>query len=495
MKLKVLLGAFLIQLLSRATISEVINKKFPDNFLFGAATAAYQIEGAWNEDGKGENIWDYFTHTRPYMIITLENGDVACDSYHKYLEDVAMLKNLGVNHYRFSLSWSRILPTGHVNKVNQAGVNYYKNLIAALKENGIEPYVTLYHWDLPQPLQEIGGWPNPLLVDYFADYAKLAFSLFGDEVKNWMTFNEPKQACQSGYGYGINPPGSRLEGFLKSRLPEFTPEEIDYIKGTHDFLALNTYTTNLAKNQDFDIGYPSWDSDSGVSKYVNESWDGAASFWLKVVPWGMRKLLNWVDQTYDHPEIFITENGFSDRGELEDQKRIDYYAEYLSNILQAIHEDGVNVTGYTAWSLMDNFEWNMAYTERFGFYYVDFDSPNRTRTIKKSAEYYKNVIATKRRGNLGGITIDSCTLFGDKIKIIMHLINPAKLCWMRFGYGNAPPGYIVNGTGNYLNVHGFLKHRLKQITLTTTNLDQYKMVESLYLDGSQVQLSKEIILK
>lgn len=141
------------------------------------------------------------------MAYKHDNGDVACDSYHKYMEDVEMLKYLEVNHYRFSLSWSRILPTGLVNKINQPGVNYYKNLIAALKHEGIEPFVTLYHWDLPQPLLDLGGWPSPLLVDYFADYARLAFELFGDDVKYWMTFNEPHQTCQSGYGYGINPPG------------------------------------------------------------------------------------------------------------------------------------------------------------------------------------------------------------------------------------------------------------------------------------------------
>ncbi|RZC32998.1 Glyco hydro 1 domain containing protein, partial [Asbolus verrucosus] len=266
-----------------------------------------------------------------------------------------MLKNLGVTRYRFSLSWSRILPMGFINKINQAGVDYY--LITALKGNGIEPYVTLYHWDLPQPLQNLGGWPNPLLVDYFADYTKLAFTLFGDDVKNWMTFNEPKHNCQMGYGYGYLAPaymsngvGSYLcahtvlkthakayhiydeefratqngrvtmvidtnwfepandskqdkeaaerklqfdvsfrwyanpiyngnypqvmidriadrslkEDFLKSRLPESTLEEIDYIKGTYDFFAVNHYTTNLVEwSEDYDIGNSSTDADIG----------------------------------------------------------------------------------------------------------------------------------------------------------------------------------------------------------------------------------------
>ncbi|RZC38031.1 myrosinase 1 [Asbolus verrucosus] len=436
MMLKISISIFCVHLLLRTTWGEPINKTFPANFLFGTATASYQVEGGWLADGKGENIWDHFTHTHPELIANNANGNVACDSYHKYMEDVEMLKNLGVNYYRFSLSWSRILPSGLIYLVNQPGVDYYKNLIKALKENGIEPYVTLYHWDLPQPLQELGGWPNPLLVDYFADYARLAFTLFGDDVKNWMTFNEAKQTCQMGYGYGSFAPGypsngigsylcahtfgwyanpvyhpdgnypqvmidriadrSQKENFPKSRLPEFTQEEIDYIKGTYDFFALNVYTTSLAKwSDDYPIGDPSWDADISVTSYQDPSWNSSASGWLKVVPWGTRKLLNWIDQTYNHPEIVITENGYSDHGELDDQDRINYYAEYLSNILLAILEDGVNVTGYTAWSLMDNFEWLSGYTEKFGLYQVDFDSPDRTRTIKQSGEYYKNVIATK----------------------------------------------------------------------------------------------------
>ena len=180
--------------------------------MFGVSTAAYQIEGGWADDGKGVSVWDQFAHTYPDRVANGDNGDVACDSYHRYLEDVEMLANMGVNHYRFSLSWPRILPTGYTNQINEAGVTYYKNLISALKENGIEPFITLYHGDLPQTLQDIGGWPNPLLADIFAEFARTAFSLFGDDVKNWTTINEPKQTCITGYGLGNSAPGASASG-------------------------------------------------------------------------------------------------------------------------------------------------------------------------------------------------------------------------------------------------------------------------------------------
>lgn len=181
--------------------------------MLGVATASYQIEGAWNEGGKGENIWDNLTHSRPELIADGSSGDIACDSYHHLEDDVAMLKNLGVDFYRFSLSWSRILPKGYSYQVNQEGIDYYNNLINALLAEGIEPMVTLYHWDLPQVLQDLGGWPNELMADYFEDYARVAFENFGDRVKTWITFNEPLNTCYQGYGNVLKAPALNITGF------------------------------------------------------------------------------------------------------------------------------------------------------------------------------------------------------------------------------------------------------------------------------------------
>jgi beta-glucosidase len=180
-------------------------RQFPEGFLWGAATAAYQIEGAWNEDGKGESIWDRFTH-RPYTIQHGDTGDIACDHYHRMPEDVALMKELGLQSYRFSISWPRVLPWGR-GAVNEKGLGFYDRLVDNLLDAGIVPNATLNHWDLPQAIQEEGGWPNRDSADWFADYARVVFDRLGDRVALWATHNEPWVVAFLGYAHGDLAPG------------------------------------------------------------------------------------------------------------------------------------------------------------------------------------------------------------------------------------------------------------------------------------------------
>jgi beta-glucosidase len=178
---------------------------FPDRFIWGAATASYQIEGAWNEDGKGESIWDSFSH-RPGTIENGDTGDVACDHYHRWAEDVAVMKSLGLDAYRFSIGWPRVLPNGR-GAVNQAGLDFYNRLVDGLLEDGIAPFVTLYHWDLPQALQDEGGWPARSTAEAFVELADVVSRRLGDRVKHWITLNEPEVSAFIGYQEGRHAPG------------------------------------------------------------------------------------------------------------------------------------------------------------------------------------------------------------------------------------------------------------------------------------------------
>ncbi|CAL1538499.1 unnamed protein product [Lymnaea stagnalis] len=460
---------------------------FPDGFVWAAATASYQVEGAWNEDGKGPSIWDIFT-SEPGRVDNNENGQVACDSYHKYNEDVQLLKQLGVTHYRFSIAWTRLLPDGTNKTVNRAGIDYYHRLIAELKANGIEPMVTIYHWDLPQALEVKGGWLNGDTVGHFRNFADLCFKEYGRDVTYWITLNEPWVVSVYGYGYdqmapgrwgpGTNSyivahhlikahvaayhlyndtyrgqsPGGKgqigvtlvlnndtpknrsnpedieasergrqfifgwfanpivltgdypevmkskiLEKSLKlgqtSRLPSFTPQEILQNKGTADFLGLNYYTSNYATTADLPFDPPGYQFDMDIARETDPSWTGSGSSWLFSAPLGFREILNWVKTTYNNIPVYITENGVSDRnGTLRDAFRITYYRQHINQMLKAIKLDGCDVRGYVAWSLMDNFEWARGFSERFGFYHVEFNGPNRTRTPKASAQFFSNLI-------------------------------------------------------------------------------------------------------
>lgn len=184
-------------------------KKFPDSFLWGAATAAYQVEGAYRQDGKGLSIWDVYSHL-PGTTYMGTNGDIAADHYNRYREDVRLMAEMGLRSYRFSIAWARIFPDG-TGEVNARGIDFYHRLIDELLKYDIVPFITLYHWDLPQALQDIGGWENRELIAIFARYAKTCFEHFGDRVKHWITFNEAINFIMLGYRDGVHPPGIRDE--------------------------------------------------------------------------------------------------------------------------------------------------------------------------------------------------------------------------------------------------------------------------------------------
>ncbi|MEQ2262647.1 hypothetical protein XENORESO_018298 [Xenotaenia resolanae] len=459
--------------------------EFPQGFLWSTATASYQIEGGWRADGKGLSIWDKFAHT-PLRIFENDNGDIACDSYNKIDEDIAILKQLRVNHYRFSISWTRILPDGTKNYINEAGFSYYDRLVNALLAANIQPHVTLYHWDLPLALQNVGGWENDTIVERFRDYADIIFSRLGDRVKLWVTINEPYNVAMVGHGYGVAAPGisfrpgtlpyivghnlikahaeawhlyndkyrakqngkvsitinsdwseprnpykqedidaarrviqfyigwfahpifngdysemmktiirerSLAAGLTQSRLPEFTPEEIKRIKGTYDYFGFNHYTTVLA----FPVEYGNlqhYDGDRGAGTTADRAWLNSGSGWLKITPFGLRRILNFIKEEYGNPMIIITENGISERGpvDLKDSHRSYYYEKYINQMLKANLLDGVDVRGYTTWSLMDNLEWATGFAERFGHFYVNRSDPKLPRVAKESVSFFSTII-------------------------------------------------------------------------------------------------------
>jgi beta-glucosidase len=203
------------QVAGAVSAAQIAAVRFPKDFLWGMATSCYQVEGAWNADGKGESIWDRAAHT-PGKIRDGSNGDVACDQYHRYKEDIAILKRLNMKSYRFSTSWPRVLPEG-TGKVNQKGLDYYSRLVDALLEANIRPFCTIYHWDLPQALEDRGGWPNRDLASYYADFASILAKNLGDRITVWAPFNMPEDFTRSGYGTGWAPPfKSNIDQFLRA---------------------------------------------------------------------------------------------------------------------------------------------------------------------------------------------------------------------------------------------------------------------------------------
>ncbi|KAK7094481.1 cytosolic beta-glucosidase-like [Littorina saxatilis] len=460
-------------------------RPFPSGFVWGTATAAYQIEGAWNEGGKSRSIWDAFTQTDGH-VTDGNTGDVACDSYHLYEQDVALMKQLGVNSYRMSLSWPRIIPDPLTGQVNPEGVAYYNKVIDSLLANGITPCVTLYHWDPPLVLEEeVGGWASERIIPFFLHYAEACFTAFGDRVKMWITFNEPSIFIYFGYVLGYHAPGRKdlaevgpyacvhnvvrahaqvyrlYEKNFKStqngkvglslnsdwaeprdpdnpesvkaadrymqfrlgiyahpifvdgdyppslkrrladrakggenRLPQFTEEEKAYMKGSSDFFGLNYYTTRyaVAGTKEDEASYA---GDCNFEEHTDPQWTRGQSVWLYSVPWGLRKLLDYIRVNYGSPVVYVTENGFSDPpGTLEDTARQTYIKDHLTAVHQAVTEDHVDVRGYYCWTLLDNFEWAEGYNERFGLFHVDFTHPQRKRTAKESVRFFKEITSS-----------------------------------------------------------------------------------------------------
>ena len=234
---------------------------FPDGFLWGAASSSCQIEGATLEDGKGESIWDRFSHT-PGKILNGDNGDVACDHYHRYKEDIALMKEIGIQSYRYSISWPRIFPEGK-GQYNEKGLDFYKRLTYELLKNGIKPSVTLYHWDLPQKLQDIGGWANRDVTDYFVEYAGLLFEKLGDVVPYWITQNEPWIVAFLGHMMGVHAPGIKD---LKTALEVFHNILLSHGKAVGAYRQLNLPgKIGIAPN--FSTKYPASDKKEDIEAY------------------------------------------------------------------------------------------------------------------------------------------------------------------------------------------------------------------------------------
>jgi beta-glucosidase len=246
-------------------------RTFPDGFIWGTATAAYQIEGAWNEGGRGESIWDRFSHT-PGKVANGDNGDVACDHYHRWRDDIALMRELGVQAYRFSIAWPRILPDG-IGAVNQAGLDFYDRLVDGLLEAGITPFATLYHWDLPQALQDEDGWANRAIVGAFEKYADVVSRRLGDRVKHWITHNEPW--CTSFLGNHI---GNHAPGLHEGPALAVAHHVLLSHGRTVPVLRANSAGASVGITLNFSPAYPA--SDSAEDQAAARRWDGFFNRWF-----------------------------------------------------------------------------------------------------------------------------------------------------------------------------------------------------------------------
>lgn len=474
---------------------------FPDNFTWGIATSAYQIEGeggggAFAHHHRDLSIWDVFC-TQPHTIADGSDGSVACDHYHRMHTDVQLMASLNIRAYRFSISWPRLLSSTLSSKngttttttttvsINPDGLRFYNTLIDTLLRYEIEPWVTLFHWDLPQIYMENGqaGWMNTSTAHAFAQYARICFEAFGDRVRRWITLNEAWTVAVNGHATGIHAPGHQsltepyivghnlllahglaVQAFreyqnrtntststtdagmigiancgdfrypltvrdnstaeqvmlfqfgwmsdplffgdypsvmrerLGTRLPQFTAQQRKLLVGSVDFVGLNYYSSLQASKPATPAAFPGyWTSDIDADLRPHPDWRLNDMGWA-VVPDGLRNMLVWIARRYNNPLVYITENGDAEHRDavkpLLDTFRQDYLQGHLRAAGQAM-ELGVNLGGYFAWTLLDNFEWSLGYTKKFGLVKVDFADGSLRRTPKLSAYWYNRTIVAQ----------------------------------------------------------------------------------------------------
>lgn len=432
---------------------------FPPDFVWGVATSAFQIEGAATADGKGPSTWDAFCKV-PGVIADASNGDMACDHYNKWETDLDIIADLGVNAYRFSISWPRVRPSGD-GEWNMKGIGFYDRLIDGLLARGLQPYVTLNHWDLPNELQLQGGWVNRNTVHRFVEYAREMGRCLGDRVKSITTHNEPWVVATLGYDQGIFAPGiknraaaaqsshhlllshglalqalradavncelgivlnlspmhpasndqidlerTKLEdgrllrwymdplfgkGYpddvlndLKQDAPKVVAGDMETIATKMDFLGINYYSRSVISSKG------AWDVRSGGREITDMGWE--------IYPEGLTELLIRLNNDYDVPPMYITENGgaFKDAlvdGRVHDTHRKEYISRHIAAMGEAMSH-GVKMAGYMVWSLLDNFEWAFGYEKRFGIVHVDYNT--QKRTLKDSALWYRSFLSQAR---------------------------------------------------------------------------------------------------
>lgn len=447
-------------------MTQIIHFTLPDDspmmrsdFLFGVATAAFQIEGA--AQSRLPCIWDTFCAT-PGKIADGSDGSIACDHLRLWRHDVALIDSLGVDAYRLSISWGRVMHAD--GSINRDGMNFYIELLDELQRRGIKAFVTLYHWDLPQYLEDRGGWLNRETAEAFAHYSRTVAMALGDRVYAYSTLNEPFCSAYLGYETGIHAPGhqSRAKGRISAHhlllahalamvelrrhapsakagivlnfspaypltdssadalaarraheyfnlwylmplmtgcypdiasalppeeMPPVRPGDMELIRMPLDYLGINFYTRNIYQAGD----------DLGFSEVQPENVPRTDMGW-EIYPAALTELLMSLNQEFSLPPIYITENGAAEddhirAGEVQDPMRLDYLQRHLQAVDSAIGT-GVDVRGYFAWSLMDNFEWAEGYRKRFGLVYVDY--PSQSRILKSSAKAYRALLAHRR---------------------------------------------------------------------------------------------------